>query len=231
MVLKKKDFITVEFTGRIKDGNVFDSNIKEDLAKLNPEAKAKPFTLCLGEGMFLKGIEDFLIDKGVGEYEIELTPDKAFGPRDAKLVQMIPIKVFVQQKLNPVPGFLFNFDSRMGKVLTVSGGRVMVDFNNPIAGKNVVYKVKVLRKIDDLNEKVKALNDFLFRQEFKFEIQNKKLTLKVNKELAKFVEMFKDKFKDILGLELEVKSEEKKEGEKKVKEKFEKEDVNEEKPK
>ena len=46
------------------------------------------------------------------------------------------MKIFIQQKINPIPGVMFNFDGRIAKVLTVSGGRVMIDFNNPIAGKN-----------------------------------------------------------------------------------------------
>ncbi|GAI92008.1 unnamed protein product, partial [marine sediment metagenome] len=69
MKLKKKDFIEIEFTARVKDGEVFDSNIEEDLKKLNPDAKAKPFVFCLEEGMFLKGVEDFLIGKDMGKYE------------------------------------------------------------------------------------------------------------------------------------------------------------------
>ncbi|EFK97890.1 FKBP-type peptidyl-prolyl cis-trans isomerase [sediment metagenome] len=205
MKLAKKDFISVEFTGRIKDGEVFDSNIKGDLAKLDPKVTPKPFIFCLGEGMFLKGIEDFLIGKDIGEYTIELSPEKAFGPRDPKQIQMIPMKIFVQHKINPVPGVMFNFDGRMAKILTVSGGRVMTDFNNPLAGKNVSYKIKVLKKVEDLNEKVKSFIEFLFRQDLQFEIKEKKLIIEVNKQMSKFVELFKEKFKDIFDLDLEVK--------------------------
>ena len=81
----------------------------------------------------------------------------------------------------------------------------MVDFNNPLAGKEVVYKINVLRKVDDINEKINSLNEFLFRRDFKFEIKDKKLILEVEKELKPFVELFKDKFKEMLGLDLEVK--------------------------
>jgi len=85
----------------------------------------------------------------------------------------------------------------------------MVDFNNPLAGKEVDYHIKVLRKVEDINEKVSALNDFFFRKGFDFEVKDKKLIMKVPKEAQKFVEMFKEKYKDMLGLDLEV--EEKKE--------------------
>jgi peptidylprolyl isomerase/FKBP-type peptidyl-prolyl cis-trans isomerase SlyD len=209
MPIKQNDFIEIEFTGKLKDGGVFDSNVKEDLEKLHQghdhPIETKPFVLCVGQGMFLKGVEDFLIGKEPGDYEIELSSEKAFGNRDSKLIQIIPTKFFHEQKLNPVSGAVFNFDNRVGKVLTSSGGRVIVDFNNPLAGKDVVYKVKVLRIVEDINEKVKSFTEFLFRKDFKFEVKEKKLLIEVEKELSKFVELFKDKFKEIFDLELEVK--------------------------
>lgn len=209
-MIKEKDFIEIEFTGKIKDGEVFDSTIKEELEKLHVEhdhpVEAKPFIFCLGQGMFLKALDDFLIKKEIEkDYEIELEPEQAFGKRNPSLVQKIPISVFNEQKVNPVPGVMFNFDGRVGKILTVSGGRVMVDFNHSLAGKIVVYKIKILRKVTDINEKIKALNEFFFRKEFKFEVKDKKLIIEVEESLIKLVELFKDKFKDILGLELEIK--------------------------
>jgi FKBP-type peptidyl-prolyl cis-trans isomerase 2 len=210
MALQKKDFIEVEFTGKVKDGEIFDSNIKENLEKLNPEANPKPLIFSLGEGMFLKGVDDFLIGKEIGKYEIELAPENAFGPRMKEFIQMVPIKIFRSQNINPFPGAVFNFDGRIAKILTVSGGRVITDFNNPLAGKTVVYEINILRKIEDTNEKVKSLIDFLFRKDFNFSIKDNKVIIETEKTFSKFVEMFKEKFKDITGMELEVKEIEKK---------------------
>lgn len=209
--LQEKDFIEIEFNGKIKGGEIFDSNIKENLKKINPNLddnlaskQARPFVFCLGEGMFLKGIDDFLIGKSAGNYNIELSPEKAFGNRNSNLVQLMPMKVFVEHKLNPVPGAVLNFDDRFAKVLAVSGGRVIVDFNSPLAGKSVIYEIKVLRKVTDMNEKAKALIEFLFKREMEFNIEGKKIMIKAEKQLTDIVKMFKDKFKEILGLELEV---------------------------
>jgi len=210
MTLKKKDFIEIEITGKIKDGEIFDSNIKEDLKNTELKTEPKPFIFCLGEGMFLKGIEDFLIGKDVGEYEIELTPDDAFGERKKELVQLIPMRVFREQKLNPVKGVIFNFDGRIAKILSVSGGRSIADFNNPISGKVVVYKIKVLRKVDDINEKAKAFIEFLFKRDLKFEIKEKNIILEVDEQFVQFIELFKEKFKEVLGLDLEIKKKEEK---------------------
>lgn len=208
--IKEKDFIEIEFTGKIKDGEVFDSTIKEELEKLHTgqdhPVEAKPFIFCLGQEMFLKALDDFLIGKEIGkDHEIELEPEQAFGKRDPSLVRKMPIGIFHEQKVNPVPGVVFNFDGRIGKILTVSGGRVMVDFNHALAGKTLTYKIKILRKVIDINEKIKAFNEFFFRKEFKFEVKDKKLILDVEESLVKLVELFKDKFKDALGLELEIK--------------------------
>jgi FKBP-type peptidyl-prolyl cis-trans isomerase 2 len=218
-MLKQKDFIEIEFTGRVKDGDIFDSNRKEDLAKIDSRLDAKgvkPFIFSLGQKMFLEGIDEFLIGKefkpGI-EYEIPLAPEKAFGKRNPELIKTIPLKVFKAQNLNPVPGGSFNFDGQIGRVISVSGGRIMTDFNNPVAGKDVTYKVKILKKIDDKNHQVASLLDFFFRKDFKFEIKEKekRLIIDMGEELAKqpgfdkFVELFKDKFKEILGLDMEIK--------------------------
>jgi len=204
MDLKKGDFIEIEFTGKIKDGQVFDSNIKEDLKNANLNFEPKPFIFGLGEKMFLEGIEDFLVGKEIGEYEVELSPEKAFGNRNSSLVNIISARIFRENKLNPIPGMMFNLDGRAAKVLSASGGRITIDFNNPLAGKNVVYKIKVLRKVDDINEKAKALIEFLFKKDLEFEIIDKKIIIKVEKELLELVKLFSEKFKSTLGLELEV---------------------------
>jgi len=206
MPLKKKDFIEIEFTGRVKEGEIFDSNIKDDLKKMskNTKAEQKPFIFSLGEGMFLKGVDDFLIGKELGEYEIELSPEKAFGARNSEFIKIIPSRIFKEHDVAPIPGATFNFDGRIAKILTVSGGRIIADFNHPLAGKTVLYKIKILRKIDGLNEKIKSFVNFLFHKDIKFEVKEDKIILEVEKPMVKFVELFGEKFKDIFNLNMEV---------------------------
>ena len=219
MAFKKMDFVELEFTGRLKNGEIFDSNIKEDLEKLhhghNHPIETKPFILCIGEHMFLDSIEDFLMGKDTGEYEISLSPEKAFGIRDPKMIMRIPMKIFMEQKINPVQGEVFNFDGRLAKILTVSGGRVMADFNNPLAGKDVIYKLKVKRKVDDVNEKIKAFINFLFRRDLNFEVKEKKIIVEMEPQLSQFIEIFKEKFKSLFDMEIEAREIKKKENPKK----------------
>lgn len=205
MNLKKSDFIEAEFTGKLDDGQIFDSNIQKDIEKAGLKTKAKPFIFSLGQGMFLKGVDDFLIGKELGKHKIELQAKDAFGLRNPKLIQLIPMKIFKQHNVNPFPGAVFNFDGKIARVLSVSGGRIRVDFNNPLAGKDVVYEINIKRKIEDLNERINSFSEFLFKKKFDFKVKEKKLTMNVEKPFVKFVEMFKDKFKEIFSLELEVK--------------------------
>lgn len=203
-MLKKKDFIEIEFTGRIKGGEIFDSNVEEDLKKANLKIPPKPFIFSLGQGMFLESIDEFLIGKDLGSYNIELSPEKAFGLRDKNMIKIVSAKVFKNQNMSPFPGMVVNFDGRIAKVISVSGGRITIDFNNPIAGKIVVYDINVKRKIGDTNEKAKSFINFLYGKDFEFKVDGKKLTIEAEKNIVKFVELFKDKFKEVLELDLEV---------------------------
>lgn len=211
MTLKAKDFIEIEFTGRITDsGEVFDSNVKNELEKLHTghdhPVDAEPFIFALEEGMFLKAIDDFFIGKPEtpAEYEINLDPVNAFGLRNTKLIQTMPMRVFHEKNINPVAGITMDFDGRAGKILAVSGGRVIVDFNHSLAGKPVSYKIKLIKKVTDENKKINAVNKFFFGKEPKFKVENKKLILELDKQLAPLVPLFKDKYKEILNLDLDV---------------------------
>ena len=207
--MKKGDFVEIEFTGKTSDGTIFDTNIKEDAKELNIK-NVKSLIISLGNKMFLEAIDEFLLDKEIGKnYSISLTPDKAFGKRSPEMIRLMPIGMFHKQKVNPQIGMAFNFDGQIGKVISVSGGRVRVDFNNPIAGKDVIYNIKILRKVDDINEEVKAVMDFFFKREFFFEIneKDKKILISLKQEeiqLKQLFELLKDKFEEILKWDVEV---------------------------
>jgi FKBP-type peptidyl-prolyl cis-trans isomerase 2 len=175
MKLKKHDFIEVEYTGRLEDGTVFDTT-DEKVAKESGIAKENsafgPIVICLGEHHILEGLEEHVMGKEPGSFKLTLQPDKAFGKKDAKLLKLMPMKVFIKQEIRPFPGLEVNIDETYGIVRTVSGGRVIVDFNHPLSGKVVSYDLKVNRLVEDPLEKAQAL----FRNE---------LNLKVKLELDK----------------------------------------------
>jgi len=208
MTIKKGDFIEIEFTGKIKGTNqIFDTTIEADAKKAALKIKdLRPFTLSVGHKMLPNGFDADIEGKEIGkQYTIELTPEKAFGKRNPKAVKMIPTKLFHEQKINPVPGLQLNLDGQLTKILSNSGGRTLVDFNNPLAGKEIIYEYKILKEITDEKDKINALQDFLFRKRFEFETKDKTLIFETDKEFEPLVKMLSPKFKEILGKEIEVK--------------------------
>lgn len=203
-MINKGDFIELEFTGRISNtGEIFDTNINSDAKNAGLNIKEiKPLILCVGHKMIPEGLDEDLIGKDKGSYKVTLKPQKAFGARNPQLVRMIPTKLFHEQKINPVRGMQLSLDGQLVRVLSSSSGRTLVDFNNPLAGKEIEYSYNILRKIEDTKEKIDAIQDFFFRKKFEYDLKEDTLTFKAEKEFEPFVKMISPKFEEILGLKV-----------------------------
>jgi FKBP-type peptidyl-prolyl cis-trans isomerase 2 len=156
--------VEIEYTGTVKeDGSIFDTT-QEKVAKekgvYDKNMHYHPAVVCIGENYVLKSLEEQMVGKETGrEYQFEIEAEKAFGKKDMKLIQMIPLSKFRKQNIQPMPGLQLNIDGVFGLIKTVSGGRVLVDFNHPLAGKDIVYDVKINRIVQDSKEKIKSLLD------------------------------------------------------------------------
>jgi FKBP-type peptidyl-prolyl cis-trans isomerase SlyD len=207
MVVNNGDFVEIEFTGRLKEsGKVFDSIIKADVEKAGLNIKdVSPFVFCVGQEMLPKGFDLDIEGKEVGKsYSVEIEPENAFGVRNPKLVKMIPTKLFNEQKINPQRGMQLILDGQPAMVLSNSGGRAMVDFNNPMAGKDVVYEYKILRKVTDDNEKVKGFCKFFFRAVFDFKIDGDTIKFNVPKQAEPYIKAFARQFENTIGKKVAV---------------------------
>ncbi len=174
--VKQNDFLEIDYTGRTKDDNVvFDTTEKSVAQKeglMDQKSQFLPSIVCVGHGHLLPGLDSALSGKEAGQtHLIEVPVDKAFGKRDAKLIQMIPLNRFHKQKINPVPGLQLNIDGAFGTVKTVSGGRCVVDFNHPLSGKDLIYSVKINKIVTDDKQKLDALMKiYMHASESKIEI-------------------------------------------------------------
>ena len=146
--IKLHDFVEVEYTGKLPDGLVFDTTVAEVAQQHNihsDKMKYGPATVCVGEKQLLPGLDEQLVDKEVGkEYTVTLPPEHAFGKRDVKKVKIIPMNTFREHKTEPHPGLQIDVDGEVGTVNNISGGRVIVNFNHPLAGKELEFHVEVL---------------------------------------------------------------------------------------
>ncbi|MBU5557563.1 MAG: FKBP-type peptidyl-prolyl cis-trans isomerase [Candidatus Aenigmatarchaeota archaeon] len=145
------DFIRLAYSGKIKGTD-----------QLFDQADSAP--VIVGAGYILPSLDAKLADMMVGQKKtVELTPEEAFGPRDPKLVRVVPEAEFKRHGTKPVPGMPIEADNMRGRVISVASGRVTVDFNHPLAGKVLTFDLEIKKKIELLDEKIKAIAEFYSR--------------------------------------------------------------------
>ena len=191
-MLKENDFIEIDYVAKIKGNGIFDLT-KEGVAKenktYNKDFKYQPVIICLGKADILKGLDNKLIGKDIGKHKIELTPEEGFGKKDEKLIKLVPTKEFTKQNIRPMPGMQLNLDGFMGRIISVTGGRTLVDFNNPLSGKDLEYEIEIKRKVTDKKEQLHGFLGILFK-EYKMELKDDEaiIEVEINKDAQKELE-------------------------------------------
>jgi FKBP-type peptidyl-prolyl cis-trans isomerase SlyD len=213
MPIKTNDFVEIEYTGMLKDNKVVFDTTDEKIAKEHelPKSNYGPVVVVIGQGQLLKGLEEQIIGKEPGKYTIELAPEKAFGKKNAKLIQLVPAKKFLEQKIQPVPGLQLNIDGMICTVRQVTGGRVMVDFNHPLSGRDVIYEINVKAVVTDKKEQLKAVFAMLLNTHpEKLELEGTKARVELKMALPKeILPELQKKVKELTGIDAEIKVPEK----------------------
>ncbi len=199
MAIKKNDFIEIDFVGRIKGNNAVFDLTYEELAKkeklYDPNMKYGSRIICVGNGDLIKALDNNLIGKEVGkEYKIELK--NPFGNKNTSLVKILPASKFTNERIKPFPGLQINADGMLATVKSVSGGRVVLDFNHPLAGKDLIYEVKINKLIEDNSKKLKAFVENLLGEaedHFKIEGNDNNFNINIKHDIP---QTLKDKFKE-----------------------------------
>jgi len=83
MAVEEGDHVEVDYTGKLKDGTIFDSSIEEKAKKsefYDESREYEPFGFTVGEGEVIPGFEKGVRGMEVGEKnEIEIPPEEAYG--------------------------------------------------------------------------------------------------------------------------------------------------------
>jgi FKBP-type peptidyl-prolyl cis-trans isomerase 2 len=171
------DIVLAEFEGWIQDSNELFDTTSEALAKehdiFNEKMVYGPQPMIVGKGRLFPGLDESILKAKVGqECEVVLTPDKAAGPRDPKLVELHPIREFVRQDIEPRVGLEVTVKNRPAIISAVTAGRVRIDFNNRLAGKTLRYKYKVVEKPSKPVEIVNLLLKMAYGTSEGFEVEH-----------------------------------------------------------
>jgi len=162
MPIKRGDFVLISYVARVKeDGRVISTNMEEEAKKAGIYEEGRlyePELVIVGEGWVLKGLDEELEKFEVGEErEVELPPERAFGKRDPSKIRVISARELSRRGIVPRVNMEVEVDGRRAIVRSVGGGRVVLDFNHPLAGKTIVYRVKIIKKLEGLDEKILEL--------------------------------------------------------------------------
>ncbi len=130
--------VSVEYTGLFEDGTVFDSTNGRE-----------PISFTAGKGEVVKGFDDAVIGMKKGEQKkITIAQADGYGPRDEKLIQTVPRTVFPAE-MKVEKGMGFSFKTPTGQVIhaTIADSdmqNVTLDMNHPLAGRTLVFELKVV---------------------------------------------------------------------------------------
>ncbi len=196
MTFQKADFVIIDYSAKVKETNeVFDTT-HEDVAKkehLHKEGEIyEPKLVVVGEGWVLKALDDSLTTMELNTpATVEISPDKGFGQRDPEKVKRVPLRNLLAKEINPVIGARIEYQGKMASVRAIGAGRVLLDYNPPLAGKTLIYDVVVSKKIETDEEKIGALIHrripLAEENKFKITIQDKTLTIDMP-EVAFYIE-------------------------------------------
>ena len=140
------NFVKVEYTGMLENGDVFDTN-----------ENSHPIEVEVGAGKLIKGFEDALVGMQENEKKnFTLSPEHGYGERNEALEQ-----TFSRSELPD------GFDPKVGQVLALrhpQGGqipakvkcadteKITVDLNHPLAGETLTFEIEILEINDEATQ-------------------------------------------------------------------------------
>ena len=130
--------VTLHFSLSLEDGSVIDSNFDRS-----------PATLSIGDGNLPLGFEEHLLGMTCGQKaSFTVLPEKAFGQHNPSNIQQVKRNSFAAD-MELSEGLVVSFaDANKGElpgvIQTIGKDEVTVDFNHPLAGKNLIFKVEII---------------------------------------------------------------------------------------
>lgn len=137
MAVEKGNTIKVEYTGSFENGEVFDAS----------EKHGQPLEFKAGEGMVVPGFDNAVIGMELNEEKtVTLQPEDAYGMPNPQAIQKIPKEHFPSEAKEgmmigvPLP----NGQQIPATITKITDKEVTIDMNPPMAGRVLVFKIKVV---------------------------------------------------------------------------------------
>jgi len=137
--VKAGDTISVDYTGKLQTGKVFDSS----------EGKS-PLKFTVGEGMLIKGFDNAVIGMIIGEKKtVIIEPEDGYGLRNEELYVDIP-RTSIPSDLPLNEGVQIELQDPNGQpvaatIAKISDDNVRMDINHFLAGKTLEFDITIIQ--------------------------------------------------------------------------------------
>ena len=118
--------VTVNYTGKLEDGSIFDSSLNEG---------REPLSATLGQGSLIPGFEKGLLGMKVGDKKtVEINHTEAYGELRKDLVVEVGQMLQTMTQQGPMNVM----------VKEVNETNVILDANHPLAGKKLFFDLELI---------------------------------------------------------------------------------------
>ncbi len=136
--------VKVHYVGTFTDGTEFDSSYK----------RGSPIEFEVGSGQMISGFDKGVVGMTAGEKKnLELGIAEAYGPRHDEAIQQVPKGMFPEEfkftEGATITGNTPDGQPFMAKVLTEQDTSVTLDFNHPMAGRNLKFEVELVEIVNE----------------------------------------------------------------------------------
>lgn len=152
MTIQPGDRVELAYVGRFEDGTVFatsEASVAHEhgLTDDTESSGFDPLSFTVGAGEVIEGISDAVVGMQPGETsEVTVPPEKAYGEYDPERVREYDPESFeAMVGQPPTAGLHVEAENGLhGDVTAVTEDGVQVDFNHELAGKTLVFELRVL---------------------------------------------------------------------------------------
>lgn len=135
-MVENGNLVSVHYTGKLKNGQVFDSSLERE-----------PLKFQVGSGQIIPGFEQAILGKNVGDkVTTNIAPEQAYGQvREDLIVKVnkenLPGEVQIGQNLSAQAS---NGQDVTVTVTEINEDHVVVDGNHPLSGQELIFDIEVL---------------------------------------------------------------------------------------
>jgi|TARA_R110000782_G_scaffold260553_1_gene351834 peptidylprolyl isomerase len=140
-IAKEGRAVQVHYKGTFKDGSTFDSSYE----------RGEPISFTVGAGEMIPGFDSAVSGMKMGETKsISLSADQAYGTHNPEGIQVVNKEHFPE-------GFQFEsgvvIEGQVGSqpvrgvINTIDDQTVTVDFNHPMAGKDLNFEIELVKVV------------------------------------------------------------------------------------